>query len=145
MPADTAAQPADSAPRLSRHDETRARILAAAQDILLERTSADALPLREVARRAGFAPGALYRYFEGRDDLIQSLYLAALQVLGSYLGAAGGEAVAGGKAAAERLLALGDAYLRFGRKRPRTSCSCSRAPCPARRGPTTSASRGPSR
>ena len=112
MAADTAAQPAESAPRLSRHDETRARILAAAQDILLERTSADALPLREVARRAGFAPGALYRYFEGRDDLIQSLYLAALQVLGSYLGAADGET------AVERLLSLGRAYLLFGRERP---------------------------
>ena len=112
MAADAAAQPAESAPRLSRHDETRARILAAAQDILLERTSADALPLREVARRAGFAPGALYRYFEGRDDLIQSLYLAALQVLGSYLGAADGET------AVERLLSLGRAYLLFGRERP---------------------------
>ena len=112
MPADTAAQPHEGAPRLSRHDETRARILAAAQDILLERTSADALPLREVARRAGFAPGALYRYFEGRDDLIQALYVAALQVLGSYLSAAEGDT------AGDRLLALGRAYLRFGRERP---------------------------
>jgi AcrR family transcriptional regulator len=121
MPRDTAAQPADGAPRLSRHDETRARILAAAQDILLERTSADALPLREVARRAGFAPGALYRYFEDRDDLIQSLYLAALQGLGSYLGGAiqgAGGGAAEPDTAAERLLALGDAYLRFGRERP---------------------------
>jgi AcrR family transcriptional regulator len=117
MPAETTPQSVESSPRLSRHDETRARILAAAQDILLERTSADALPLREVARRAGFAPGALYRYFEGRDDLIQSLYVAALQVLGSYLGGAI-EGTAGSAGAAERLLSLGRAYLRFGRERP---------------------------
>lgn len=99
-------------PRAARRSETQARILAAARDILVQRTTVDALPLREVARRAGFTPGALYRYFDDRDALVQALYGGALQVLGSYLGQAQGAT------AAERLVALASAYLRFGRDRP---------------------------
>jgi AcrR family transcriptional regulator len=99
-------------PRETRHQETEARILEAARDVLLERSSADALPLREVARRAGFTPGALYRYFEDREQLIQALYMAALNVLGSYL------AHPAGKAAPERLVSLAGSYLRFARERP---------------------------
>lgn len=99
-------------PRDARHEETRARILAAARDVLVQRTSADALPLREVARRAGFTPGALYRYFDDRDDLIHTLYMGALTVLGTYLERAGGAT------APERLAALAGEYLRFGRERP---------------------------
>lgn len=102
----------DLTPRDARREETRARILGAARDILVQRTSADALPLREVARRAGFTPGALYRYFDGRDDLIRSLYMGALQVLGAYLGRATGAS------ASDRLVALGQQYLAFGRERP---------------------------
>jgi AcrR family transcriptional regulator len=99
-------------PRAARRSETQTRILAAARDILVERTTVDALSLREVARRSGFTPGALYRYFDDRDALVQALYGGALQVLGSYLGRAQGAT------AAERLVALADAYLRFGRDRP---------------------------
>jgi AcrR family transcriptional regulator len=99
-------------PRKARREENRARILTAARDILVERTTADALPLREVARRAGYTPGALYRYFDGRDDLVRSLYMGALQLLGSYLQRAGGDT------AADRLRALAHAYLLFGREQP---------------------------
>ena len=51
------------------HSETREEILAAAREVLLERGAAD-LSLREIARRAGFSPGALYKYFDNKDDVI---------------------------------------------------------------------------
>jgi AcrR family transcriptional regulator len=113
MPSPATASPSeDQGPRVARHAQTEARILEAARDVLLERSSADALPLREVARRAGFTPGALYRYFEDREQLIRAMYMAALRVLGSYLAEPAGET------SAERLVSLAGSYLRFGRERP---------------------------
>lgn len=106
-------QRSDRAPHgTARHEENRTRILAAAREILVERTTSDALQLREVARRAGYTPGALYRYFDGRDDLVQSLYMGALKVLGSYLQRAQGAS------ASVRLTSLAQAYLLFGREQP---------------------------
>jgi AcrR family transcriptional regulator len=102
-----AALPPAGGRREARHKENEARILAAARQLLLERVSADALPLREVAERAGFSPGALYRYFAGRDALINAVYMDALRRLGEYLTAAGGDS------ASERLEELAHAYLAF--------------------------------
>jgi AcrR family transcriptional regulator len=104
--------PAGETTREARRKHTEARILEAARDVLLERSSVDALPLREVARRAGFAPGALYRYFADRGELIRAMYVGALQVLGSYL------ADATGGSAAERLISQARLYLKFGHDRP---------------------------
>jgi AcrR family transcriptional regulator len=111
-------------PREMRHQATEAGILEAARDVLLERSSADALPLREVARRAGFTPGALYRYFKDRDELIRAMYMAALRVLGSYLADPAGET------APERLVSLAGSYLRFGRERPQDLVLLFESPVP---------------
>jgi AcrR family transcriptional regulator len=72
-------------PRERRRYEAEQRILDAARRILLEGTSVDALSLREVARRADFTPGALYRYFDDRMDLIATLFREAGGRLGSAL------------------------------------------------------------
>jgi len=105
-------QARSSGRREARHQENETRILSAAREILLERVSADALPLREVASRAGFTPGALYRYFAGREDLINAVYMDALRRLGEYLGKAKGVT------AGRRLEALANAYLAFADERP---------------------------
>jgi AcrR family transcriptional regulator len=107
------AQPGPGGGREARHRENEARILAAARQVLQERVSSDALPLREVAARAGFTPGALYRYFAGRDELINAVFLDALRTLGEYLAAATGDT------ASERLEALAHAYFAFAADCPR--------------------------
>ncbi|MCX6373278.1 MAG: TetR/AcrR family transcriptional regulator [Actinobacteria bacterium] len=112
MPTDTPAPPVTEGRRAQRHSATEERILAAARSLLLERATIDTLSMREVARRAGFTPGALYRYFDDRRHLIEALFLDALARLGTYL------ETAGGSQGPERLTELGLAYLRFGRERP---------------------------
>ena len=67
----------DETVSLSRRDRrrlsTRAEILAAARELLLE-VGPEGLSLRQVARRADFSPAALYTYFPSRDSLIASLF-----------------------------------------------------------------------
>jgi AcrR family transcriptional regulator len=69
-----------------RRAQTRDEILAAARELLLER-GADGLSLREVARRAGFSPAALYKYFSGKDEVIAALAESAMGALLSAFGA----------------------------------------------------------
>lgn len=89
------------------------RIIAAAREALLQRTEADSLSLREVARRADFTPGALYRYFENRGALLATLFGQALGLLESYVEPAAAEG-----RGVTRLRAIGAAYLDFGREHP---------------------------
>ena len=64
-------------PRSRRRVVVETRILNAARSLLLDGTSVDSLSLREVARRADFTPGALYRYFDDRDALLAALFRGA--------------------------------------------------------------------
>jgi AcrR family transcriptional regulator len=95
-----------------RRDETRDDILTAAREVLLERGAAD-LSLREIASRAGFSPGALYKYFEGKDDLVSALAERALGVLAQEL-----ECVPAGLPPDDRALEIGMTYLDFARRNP---------------------------
>jgi AcrR family transcriptional regulator len=98
--------------RERRHRETRDEILLAAREVLLERGAAD-LSLREIARRAGFTPGALYKYFDSKDDLVKAL---ADSAMGALL-----EALAGVPSELppdERAVEIGLAYLEFARHNP---------------------------
>ena len=99
-------------PRDRRRRAAERRILDAARSILLEGTSIDALSLREVARRADFTPGALYRYFDDRTDIIATLFREA----GRSLGAALPEAPS--TPDADWMRAVGLAYLRFAEEHP---------------------------
>ncbi len=96
-----------------RHRAGEERIIAAAREALLERTTVDSLSLREVARRADLTPGAVYRYFDSRLDLMIALFQQALQLLLSYV-----EPAVAGTRGIDRLRALAAAYLAFGRERP---------------------------
>ena len=91
--------------RAREHSATRAAILDAARRVA-SRDGARDLSLRAVAAEAGFAPAALYGYFDGKDALL--LALAAEDL--SSLARAMREAVAGhqgkGKLAAASAAAL---------------------------------------
>jgi AcrR family transcriptional regulator len=99
-----------------RHQATEQRILAAARELLLARTTIEGLSLREVARRADFTPGALYRYFADRDELLRALFMGALDVFTAHMEEAA--AAVADRPAAERLTALGLAYLSYAREHP---------------------------
>lgn len=62
--------------RAEAKDATRRRLLDAALDVLREQ-GAPALSLRDVARRAGVVPSAVYRHVASREELITQLVLAA--------------------------------------------------------------------
>ncbi len=94
------------------HRETRDEILAAAREVLLERGAAD-LSLREIARRARFSPGALYKYFDSKDDLVKALADNAMGALLREFARVSPELPPD-----ERALEMGMAYLEFARRNP---------------------------
>ena len=95
-----------------RRQETRKDILEAAREGLREQGAA-ALSLREIARRAGFSPGALYKYFDSKDDLLRTLADEAMGLL-----AARFATVPMTLPPDERAVELGMAYLEFARTNP---------------------------
>ncbi len=98
--------------RERRHSETRDDILVAAREVLLERGAAD-LSLREIARRAGFSAGALYKYFDSKDDVVKALADSAMGALMDAF-----SRVPAGLSVEERAVELGLAYLEFARHNP---------------------------
>ena len=58
---------------LTKSEQTRARILAAALTVFRER-GFEAATMREIAAEAGMAVGAAYYYFESKDALVLAFY-----------------------------------------------------------------------
>ena len=82
----------------------------------LDGASVDDLSLRALARSAGVSATAVYRHFPDKDALLAAMALAALDVMGDMLHAAGEQAarVAGADdGAMVALNAQGTAYVRF--------------------------------
>lgn len=99
--------------REARHAETRADILNAAGAIVSRRGAAE-LNLKDVADRAGFGnPASLYRYFNGRQEILVALAQQSLTALGDHLRRAPADG-----SAEDRLVILMLAYLEFARDRP---------------------------
>lgn len=102
--------------RLSRRErkrvETHEEILAAAREVFAESGALD-FSLSEIARRLGFTPAGLYRYFESRDDLIRALAERAMATLAEALAQVPSELPPD-----ERVVEMGMAYLAFARERP---------------------------
>ena len=99
--------------RVRRHLETRDDILRVARQIVMA-GGAEQLTVREIARRTDFAPSALYRYFEGgRPEILSAIAKASLRVLEGHLAR-----VSQGLPPTERIVAMGEAYLRFAREHP---------------------------
>lgn len=104
--------PVTASPRTRRAAATRERLLSVATELVTE-SGLDGFSLRELARRADYSPGALYRHFSSREAILNELGMRALRRLGEYL-----ERVPGDLASPERAVELGMAYLRFAEECP---------------------------
>ena len=82
---------------------------------LIEKRGPTGFTLSEAAREAGVTPAAVYRHFEGREDLIAEAALQGYEMFGDLMEHAYGEGQPSALAAFE---ATGRAYLAFARKFP---------------------------
>jgi AcrR family transcriptional regulator len=95
-------------------DRLRTELLDAAADLMAEKGDVDAISLRAIAARAGVSPTAVYRHFDGHDDLLR----AAVAHCWSEFARAFVDADEGLVDPYERLRASGDAYVRFAMEQP---------------------------
>lgn len=93
-------------------DDTRAQLISAARDLYLESGPND-FSLREVARRVGVSAPAIYRHFEGKDDLLAAACTQGFHIFSSYLVRALAEATP-----RARLVSTGDQYRKFALENP---------------------------
>ncbi len=106
------ARSAPARPFLRGVDDARALLLTAARDLFLE-TGVSDFSLREVARRVGISPAAVYRHFEHKEALITAACTQGFQIFSSYLVRALSAPTPLG-----RLLAAGEQYRAFGLENP---------------------------
>lgn len=83
--------------------------------VLIEEKGPAGFTLSEAAKRAGVTPAAVYRHFEGREDLIAE---AARQGYGIFADVMEFAYESGQPSALEAFSATGRAYLAFARKHP---------------------------
>jgi AcrR family transcriptional regulator len=93
-------------------DDTRALLVTAARDLFLE-AGEPGFSLREVARRVGVSPAAVYRHFEGKEALSFAACTQGFEVFSSYLVRALGAATP-----LERALASCEQYRAFALENP---------------------------
>jgi len=92
--------------------DTRALLATAARDLFLE-AGEPGFSLREVARRVGVSPAAVYRHFDGKEALIFAACTQGFKLFSSYLVRALGAATP-----LERALASCDQYRAFALENP---------------------------
>lgn len=93
--------------------DTRRVILDAAV-ALFEKTGYQGFSLRQVAKATGYTPTTIYLYFEDKDDLLFHVVMEGFRNFGSRMK----DAYASADAPDARLIALGEAYIRFGLENP---------------------------
>jgi len=93
--------------------ELRQLILQAAGDLFLEQ-GYEGFSLRHVAERIGYSPGTIYLHFEDKDDVLFRVADEGFIEFGQRLAVA----AASTDDPAERLRALGKAYIEFGFSKP---------------------------
>ena len=98
--------------RERRRVQTRDEILQAARDVFAESGALD-FSLAEIARRLGFTPAALYKYFDSKDDLVKVLAENAMANLAGALAR-----VSPALPPDQRVVEMGMAYLGFARDNP---------------------------
>jgi len=82
---------------------------------LIEEKGPTGFTLSEAAREAGVTPAAVYRHFEGREDLIAEAALQGYEIFGDLMEHAYGT---GQPSALASFEATGRAYLAFARRHP---------------------------
>jgi AcrR family transcriptional regulator len=102
-------------PRRYHHGDLRRGLIDAALQ-LAEEGGAEAVSVREAARRAGVSPGAPFRHFESRDALMTAVAEEAQRRFRGEIDAALAEAPAGDPLGQFRKLGL--AYLRWAMRNP---------------------------
>jgi AcrR family transcriptional regulator len=103
------------APKPYHHGDLK-RVLIDAALRLVEESGAEALSVREAARRAGVSPGAPFRHFPNREALMMAVAEEAQRRFRIEIEAALAEAPAGDPLA--RFRSLGVAYLRWAMRNP---------------------------
>lgn len=98
----------------SKTQNTRGRLLDAAQKRLLYGNAGD-VTLRKVAKDAGVSPAAVYRHFPGKEALIEEITMAAIERFEHSLWREIASLPVG---SIERLVRLGEAYIRFAASNP---------------------------
>ncbi|MEI2676621.1 MAG: TetR/AcrR family transcriptional regulator [Burkholderiaceae bacterium] len=105
-------------------DVRRSMVLAAARSTFFE-LGLEGASLREIARRAGYTPGALYSYFASKEEVYGALLEESLERLNDQVSAAepapssGRGAAARSRMAQGRLRAKSTAFFDFYRESPR--------------------------
>ncbi|MES2029416.1 MAG: TetR/AcrR family transcriptional regulator [Pseudomonadota bacterium] len=102
-------------PKTYHHGDLRRVLIAAALE-LAEEGGADAVSVREAARRAGVSPGAPFRHFPSRNDLMSAVAEEAQRRFRSAIAAAIAETSS--EDPLVRFSAFGLAYLRWAMKNP---------------------------
>ena len=92
---------------------TKARLRSEARDLYLE-VGIARFSLREVARRAGVSPAAVYRHFDSKEALLDEVCAAGFRQFGAYLIRSLGEPTP-----RARLLRAAELYLLFATENPR--------------------------
>ncbi len=96
------------------HGNLRQALVDAALQ-LIELRGPTGFTLSEAAKRAGVTPAAVYRHFEGREDLIAEAALQGYEIFGDLMQFA---YESGQPSALQAFEATGRAYLAFARKYP---------------------------
>ena len=99
------------------NDSRRALMLAAARAVFL-RLGIEGASIREIAKQAGYTPGAIYSYFENKEAIYAALLGESLERLNETVAAAGAD-LAAEINAAELLEAKASAWFGFYALNPR--------------------------
>lgn len=98
--------------RQRRNDRIRQEILTEARTIIAE-SGADGLSVRALADRVDYSPGALYKYFQNKDDLLDAVRAGGFQQLSDRI-----LAIPTGQNAVARIVEAGEVYLAFATEHP---------------------------
>ncbi len=92
----------------------RDEIIAAAERLLIERGSQDAVSIRAIADAVGVTPPSIYMHFADKDEL----FVAVCDARFEQLARLSTESAAGATSAVDELRRRGEAYIRFGLENP---------------------------
>ena len=102
-------------PKRGYHHGNLRQALVDAALALIEEKGPTGFTLSEAAKAAGVTPAAVYRHFEGREDLIAEAALQGYAIFGDLMEHA---YETGGETALSRFSATGRAYIAFARRFP---------------------------